>query len=123
MRLPVSTCEGGPLPGQSESGDHYCQQHQKATILRDKRDINTINTTNNTIVIRNFDIIRKLASVSAMSGGLARTEGDVRAIPLHIGRTGDHDDDETECDENDSNVADGDVRRCEGDPATYWQNR
>ena len=92
-------------------------------ILRDKRDINTINTTNNTTLIRNFDIIRKLASVSAMSGGLARTEGDVRAIPLHIGRTGDHDDDETECDENDSNVADGDVRRCEGDPATYWQNR
>ena len=97
----MSTCEGGPLPGQSESGEHYCQQHQKATILRDKRDINTINTTNNTTLIRNFDIIRKLASVSAMSGGLERTEGDVRETPLHIGRTGDHDDDETECDEND----------------------
>ena len=36
--------------------------------------------------------------------------GDVRETPLHTGRTGDYDDDETECDENDSNVADGDVR-------------
>ena len=53
-----------------------------------------------------------------MNGGLARTEGDVRETRLHIGRTGDHHDDE-----NYSNVADGDVRRCEGDPATYWQNR
>ena len=36
-----------------------------------------------------------------MSGGLERTEGDVRETLLHIGRTGDHDDDETEreCDE------------------------
>ena len=81
-------------------------------ILRDKRGINTINTTNNPIPIRKFDIIRKLASVSAMREDLVRTEGDVRETPLHIGRPGDHDDDETEreSDENDSNVADGDVR-------------
>ena len=65
-------------------------------ILRDKRGINTINTTNNPIPIRKFDIIRKLASVSAMREDLERTEGDVRETPLHIGRTGDHDDDETE---------------------------
>ena len=63
-------------------------------ILRDKRDINTINTISNTILIKNFDIIRKLASVSAMSGGLERTEGDVRETLLHIGRTGDNDDHE-----------------------------